>query len=161
MERHEGLSCSVEEVSAQLRQLLARLSKAAVFHLGDTIRVVHRVAAGWRDLIDAPDGVVVVTIAGDDLRRAQGAVRLTRHEQTRDRRRHRQLAFPSRRRPNVGDRADTNRGGPIQHPDRFDHRDPNRIVRPHAAVNKFDRVVREVRLEKCWRGGGRHRGARL
>jgi hypothetical protein len=68
MERHERFGFSLEDVATQFRQLLASLSETAVLHIGDTFRAVHRVTPRWRDLIDAPDGLVVVTIAGDDFR---------------------------------------------------------------------------------------------
>src|SRR5262249_61228501 len=71
MERHEFVRRRAEEMPSELRKLFARLRECAVPHLRDAAGVVQRVASLRRRLIDAPDRLAVMAVAGDDLSGAQ------------------------------------------------------------------------------------------
>lgn len=132
VERHEFVRRRAEEMSPELRKLLASLGEGAVPHLGDAAGVVERVAPLRRDLIDPPDRLAVMDVACDDLRSAQRAVRLSCHEQPRNGCRHWQLATQSRQSAGLVDRANRldleSVSRPAQHPDRLDRGDADRLL---------------------------------
>jgi hypothetical protein len=72
VERCERARLAIEEMAPQLGKLLAGFREGAVFHFDDARRIVQRVATFGSGLVDAPDRLTLMTVAGDDLRRAEG-----------------------------------------------------------------------------------------
>ncbi|MGH6847843.1 MAG: helix-turn-helix domain-containing protein [Methylocella sp.] len=60
-------------------------------HLRNAAGIVERVASGWSNLIDLPDGPVVMPITRYDLCRPKRAMRLSSYKETRNMARHRCL----------------------------------------------------------------------
>src|SRR5580704_3982869 len=81
VKRHKFSRWLAKEMAPELRQLLARLGESTISHLQNARSVVQGVAAFPRCLVDAPDCLALMDVAGDDLRRAEGAVRLAGHEE--------------------------------------------------------------------------------
>ena len=62
-------------MSPELRNLFARLGERAVPHLRDAAGIIQGIASLRRGLIDAPDRLAFVDVAGDDLSDAERAGR--------------------------------------------------------------------------------------
>src|SRR5260370_36275764 len=96
MERSKWERRVLEKISTQYRTLFTRLGDCAILHLRNPGSVIQRVPAFWRDLVNTPDRLMSVAIAGNDLGGPKGTVGLSGHEQACHGSRHRKLALPPR-----------------------------------------------------------------
>jgi hypothetical protein len=71
---NEWLYLTIKEVAAEIGNLLTRFREASIFHLIDARRIIQRVPTRRSHLIDAPDCLSMMAVAGDYFGRAQRAV---------------------------------------------------------------------------------------